>query len=117
MKLLFIHGAGVWEGIWWKQLEFFTDADSVTLPGHPDGTLLTNIEDYSRWLHDYIESRYYQDINLVGYCIGGAIAISYILTYPQKVRGLVLSSPGADPDSESAHMAELEEADRRAPER
>ncbi len=112
MKLVFIHGAGGWGGVWWKQLEFFTDADSVTLPGHPEGSLLVSIEEYADWLYKYIESRHYHDTVLVGHCLGGAIAMYYTLKYPQKTKGLILISTGASLKIDPVYLAELEEAVR-----
>jgi pimeloyl-ACP methyl ester carboxylesterase len=98
--------------LWWKQQDFFTEADSVNLPGHPHGSLLTDIETYAQWLHDYIRKRDYKDTFLIGHCLGGYIAACYALKYPEETKGMALSGLGHCPMKEPARLAELKEAVR-----
>lgn len=94
-KLLFVHGAGGSGAVWHYQRERFADCDAVTLPGHPDGTPASSIDEYRDWLHGYISGKQYGKVVLAGQSMGGGIALSYALAYPDEVEALVLISTGA----------------------
>ena len=95
MKLIFVHAAGSWGGIWQKQLDYFNGAEAVTLPGHPEGELCKSVEEYTDWLHEYIEEKRYKDVVLAGHSLGGAIAMLYALNYPEDLRAMVIVGTGA----------------------
>ncbi len=94
MKLLFIPGSGSGKDAWVYQTEYFTDAEAVALPGHPDGEACSSVDEYAEWLHDYIHQQGYQDVVLIGHSLGGAIAQVYGLKYGDEVKALVLSGTG-----------------------
>ena len=95
MNLIFIHGAGNTGLVWHYQTECFTDAQAIDLPGHPHGKLCTSIDQYSEWLHQYIYRQGYSKPVIAGHSMGGAIAQTYALTYPQDVKALILIDTGA----------------------
>ena len=95
MKLLFIPGSGSGKEAWIYQTEYFTDAEAIALPGHPEGESCPSVDEYVEWLRDYIHQQGYQDVVLIGHSLGGAIAQLYGLKYSDEVKALVLSGTGA----------------------
>jgi len=95
MKLVFIPGAGNTGLAWRYQTEHFPDSEAVSLPGHPEGKPCASVDDYTDWLHQYILARGYSELILVGHSMGGAVAQTYALSYPEGVKGLVLIGTGA----------------------
>lgn len=95
MKLIFVHGAGGSGSVWHYQKEYFGDCDAVSLPGHPDGAPEASIEGYRDWLHEYVSRKGYGRIICAGQSMGGGVALSYALAYPEEVGALVLVATGA----------------------
>jgi len=95
MKLVFLHGAGNTGFVWYHQLKQFPDANALSLPGHPEGQPCTSIEGYADWLHDYVLQGEYNAPILIGHSMGGGIALTYALKYPNDVKALVLIGTGA----------------------
>ena len=110
MKLIFVHGSGEWGEIWHKQLGYFKNAEGITLPGHPEGKLCADVEGYVDWLHQYIESRGYNDVILAGHSHGGAIVMTHALKYPNDLKAIALVDTGARLRVNSRYITELEEA-------
>ena len=95
MKLLFIAGSGSGKEAWVYQTEYFTDAEAIALPGHPEGKPCPSVDEYVAWLQAYIHQQQYQDVVLAGHSLGGAIAQLYGLKYGDEVKALVLIGTGA----------------------
>jgi pimeloyl-ACP methyl ester carboxylesterase len=95
MKLIFVHGAGNTGLIWHYQIGYFTDSEAVNLPGHPEGKPCTSIEQYAEWLHQYVCRQGYSQPVITGHSMGGAIAQTYALSYPQDLNALILIDTGA----------------------
>lgn len=102
LPLVFLHGfLGSRED--WKNVaaapEFSGRAYLLDLPGHgeaplPEGPL--SLESMARFVVDFLDKEGLSSVILVGYSMGGRIALSLALQYPQRVRALVLesASPG-----------------------
>jgi pimeloyl-ACP methyl ester carboxylesterase len=96
MKLIFIPGSGNTGEVWHYQAKHFSDAEAVNLPGHlSPGEPCTSVGDYTVWLHRYIIERGYSAPVLAGHSLGGAIAQTYALKYPQEIKALILIGTGA----------------------
>jgi pimeloyl-ACP methyl ester carboxylesterase len=95
MKLVFIHGSGAIGEVWHYQKQHFKGADAPDLPGHPEGKLCNSMEEYSDWLHGYIEQKGYKDVVLAGHSLGGGIALQYAVKYPGDVKAVILIGSGA----------------------
>jgi len=95
MKILLIPPSGAGGNIWQYQTRFFSDAEGVSLPGHPDGAPKNSIPEYVEWLHGQIREKGYKDIILGGHSLGGGIAQLYALTYANELKGLILIGTGA----------------------
>ena len=95
MKLVFLHGAGCSSLSFYYQLRHFRNAKAIDLPGHPDGTPCDSVDGYLEWVRGFIRARRYKNVILCGHSMGGAIAMSYALKYPEELRGLILLGTGA----------------------
>ncbi len=95
MKLVLVHGSGGSSLSYYYQTRRFPDADAVNLPGHSVGAPSASVELYAEWLHGYVRGKGYRDVVLGGHSLGGAIVLTYALTYPEEVRGLVTVGTGA----------------------
>jgi pimeloyl-ACP methyl ester carboxylesterase len=94
LSVLFIHGAGANPSVWHFQILHFKDSIAVELPGHPNGSGLTTIDDYASVVEHLIDVRRIHEPILVGHSMGGAIAIELALR-KQRLRALVLVGTGA----------------------
>ena len=89
--LLLIHGAAGTHRIWDQVVNELPGARAVDLPGHSAGTPLERIEDYADWLLAQTSA----PSVLVGYAMGGSIAMEAALRAPGRVAALVLVNSGA----------------------
>ncbi len=70
MQLVFIHGSGGCRESWKSQTQHFEGSEAINLPGHPDGDLCPTIEEYTQWLHRYVQGKGYEDLVLIGHSLG-----------------------------------------------
>ena len=99
-QMVFIHGpgAGGCAESFVHQLKHYPGSLAPTLPGHPDGQACDNVERYTEWLRGWLWSKgKRQDLVLVGFTLGGSIALQYGLDYPDEVKALVLITTGMRP--------------------
>ncbi len=116
--ILFLHGfmgtANDWE-VCIDRLanEFFCIA--VDLPGHGQSIdrdpWLYSMEGCARALIDILDDLGLQQCGLVGYSMGGRVALYVVSTYPERFDGLVLesASPGLRTDAERAARRQADE--------
>ena len=99
-QMVFIHGpgAGGCAESFVYQLQYFPGSLAPTLPGHPEGSACASVERYADWLRGWLWSqRKHKELALVGYTLGGCIALQYGLDYPDEVKALVLMTTGMRP--------------------
>lgn len=70
---------------------------SIDIPGHGQSRFIENIESYSidefcDDLHEILQKLNIQSINLVGYSMGGRLALIFANRYPECVQSLILES-------------------------
>ncbi|MBF0551041.1 MAG: alpha/beta hydrolase [Deltaproteobacteria bacterium] len=99
-SIIFVHGAGGGLAGWQAYLNPLDDrlnTLAVDLPGHGQspGPGRQTIGDYVQWLDELIQALDLPEVCLAGHSMGGAIAMRYAQTFPQKVTGLVLVGTGA----------------------
>jgi len=111
MKLIFIHGSGGCQEVWFYQTRHFPEADAVALPGHPCGEPCTSVDSYVGWLRGYIHNAGYTDVVLAGHSLGGAIAQLYALKHPEDLLGLILIGSGARLRVSAMYLRTLEQAE------
>ena len=94
MSIFFIHGAGANPSVWRLQTAHFKDSVAVELPGHPNGSGLTAVDEYARVVGYMIDEKAPTAPIIAGHSMGGAIAIELALR-GRELRGLVLVGTGA----------------------
>lgn len=100
-KILFIHGAGGSSKSWLYQTEGLkseVEVIAADLPGHgkaSDTSGCTSIEAYRDSLHSALVSSGIERLYLAGHSMGGAVAISFTLAFPDMVKGIILVGTGA----------------------
>lgn len=63
---------------------------TASLPTHP-----LNVDDYAKWIKDYLDKKKIRKTILVGHSFGGRVGIVFASKYPQYVTKLVLTgTPG-----------------------
>lgn len=85
-----------------KQLQVI----AIDLPGHGQTKAkVRSMEECLYHLHKLIECLHLESFHLLGYSMGGRTALSFALTYPEKIRSLILesASPGIA-DEEERHL-------------
>ncbi|MDO8490998.1 MAG: alpha/beta hydrolase, partial [Dehalococcoidia bacterium] len=92
------------------QLKQFPGSETIDIPGNGKGKLLPTVEENVEWLRAYVSKGGHKDLVLAGHGLGGAMALSYALKYPQDVKALILMSTGAKLKVHPSHFMELEEA-------
>ncbi len=88
--IVFLHGWGQSRQIWYRQMETFPDAIFLDLPGHGSNhEEETNISD---WIESVAAQLPDQPSVMVGWSLGGMIAMQLALQCPEKIAALVLIS-------------------------
>jgi len=96
--VIMIHGAGGDHLSWPPEMRRLPDyrVFAIDLPGHGKtaGPGFQSIEDYARSVIGLLDSSGLSRVVIVGYSMGGAIALSLALDYPDRVAGIALISTG-----------------------
>jgi len=99
-KILFIHGSGWNTHMWYSQRDYLKssmEAVLVDLPGHGEspGNGCDSVEDYRDEVYRMIRELDIERCYIAGHSLGGAIAISLSLAYPDILKGIILIGTGA----------------------
>ena len=98
--MVFIHGpgAGACADSYVNQLSHFPGSLAPTLPGHLEGEPCPDVERYTDWLRGWLWAQdRASDLVLVGFTLGGCIALQYALDYANEVRAIVLMTVSMRP--------------------
>jgi pimeloyl-[acyl-carrier protein] methyl ester esterase len=87
--LVFLHGWGQSAQVWYPQQQTFPHAHFMNLPGHGGEA------DSTTWMEALAKQLPQQPCTLVGWSLGGMLAMQLAITYPEKVKSLVLVSSTA----------------------
>lgn len=87
--MVFLHGWGQSKQIWYRQMEAFPEALFLNLPGNGSAH---SEEDSSNWIEIIAKQLPDSPSIIVGWSMGGMMAMQLALQYPEKVAGLVLVS-------------------------
>ena len=97
--LVLVHGAGGNLYHWPPGLRRLPDHNvyAIDLPGHgrSEGPGCDQIGDYVEFIRDWAEALGAPPFVLAGHSMGGAIAQTFALRYPNRLKGLVLVATGA----------------------
>jgi pimeloyl-ACP methyl ester carboxylesterase len=118
--LVLLHAFGAsaraWDGVV-AQLGGRFEIVALDLPGFggaPDDLHAQSVDDYAAWTMDQIAERGLTRYALVGWSMGGKIAVACALRQPQGLEALILvapSPPGPEPMSADARQTEREAFD------
>jgi len=81
---VFVHGWGQSSQIWYQQRQHFPQATYLNLPGHGDRPYC------EQWLEDIMQQCPKTPFTLIGWSLGGMLAIRLAQQYPECIRQLVL---------------------------
>ena len=73
---------------------FSTKGYQVIIPELPIYTqtlLKTNVKNFAKYLHDFIEYKGFKEVILLGNSLGGHIGLYHTKLYPQKVKALIIT--------------------------
>jgi len=120
--IIFAHGIGSNHLTWWQQVPHFSDRYTcVTFShrGYPPGSEIgvPDPKEFAGDLAALIEHLQLPDVRLVAQSMGGWTCVEYILSFPHKVRALVLASTCGTIQRRSVPLADpqrLPEWNRRA---
>ncbi len=84
--MTFLHGWGQSRQIWYQQVPAFPDAQFLNLPGHGGSAA------HGNWLEAIADQLSASPGIVIGWSLGGIIAMQLALKYPEKIKGLVLIS-------------------------
>ncbi len=97
--LVLVHGAGGSHLDWPAPLRRLKGANvyALDLPGHgrSDGPGRSSIAAYRDFILAFLDARDLQTAVVVGHSMGGAIALDFALSYPDRLAGLILVGTGA----------------------
>ena len=93
--IVFVHGVGLNSEIWYPQIDFFKNYNTLVydLPGHGKTPLnKTNLkfDDYSKQLIGLINELNFKKIHLVGFSLGALIARDFAYKYCDRLCSLIL---------------------------
>jgi pimeloyl-ACP methyl ester carboxylesterase len=109
-QLVFLHGpgAGGCADAYDYQRRHFPTSVTPTLPGHLEGSRCPDVVRYTEWLRGWLWAQgLNRELVLVGYTLGGSIALQYGLDYPEEVIGLVIMTVAAGPKTRAPGTYEM----------
>ncbi len=114
--ILFLHGFMGTSADWTEITSRFSDRFYCLLPDLPGHgkTPLGDEVSYAAWtslLKEELSAQGIEKTHLVGYSMGGRLALYFAMTYPEMVEKLVLESanPGIDAETERTERAALDD--------
>jgi pimeloyl-ACP methyl ester carboxylesterase len=99
-KILFIHGSGWNTHMWYSQRDYLKSSMEVVLvdlPGHGEssGDGYDSVKECTDAVHEMIREHDLGRCYIAGHSLGGAIALSLSLAYPDILKGIILIGTGA----------------------
>lgn len=61
------------------------------LPIYTQTLLKTNVKNFAKYLHDFIDHKGFKEVILLGNSLGGHIGLYHTKLYPQKVKALIIT--------------------------
>ncbi len=98
--ILMVHGAACTHEVWLNQYNYLKKSHRVILidlPGHnsSEGDGFDSIDKYVEAIHLKVKEINLTEFVLCGHSMGGAITQSFVLKYPEMLKGIILTSTGA----------------------
>jgi pimeloyl-ACP methyl ester carboxylesterase len=77
-----------------KLIEYFRPHNKVIVPILPLfelDILHTTVGGLAKFVHRFLETRDYKNVNLLGNSLGGHVALVHVLKHPERIRSLILT--------------------------
>jgi len=97
--LLFIHGLGSYLKAWDRNIPVLKNhfrCIAIDLPGYGKSSKQIHngsVKFYTEFINQFIKTLGLKEITLVGHSMGGQIALSYAINYPNLIKNLILIAP------------------------
>jgi len=111
--LIFIHGLGSYLKAWDRNIPVLKDyfrCIALDLPGYGKSSKQLHngsVKFYRESLNEFIKALGLKNIVLVGHSMGGQIALSYVINFPDAIKKLVLIAPAGFEAFDSQNIDEL----------
>ena len=96
--VILLHGAGTTHISWPPDLRRIAAHNiyAIDLPGHgkSNGPACRSMGTMTRRLHEFITQMRFFHVVLVGFSLGGALALDYARTHPARIKGIISISCG-----------------------
>ncbi len=113
--LIFIHGLGSYLKAWDRNipvLKNYFRCIALDLPGYGKSSKKLHngsVKFYREFLNEFINALGLQNITLVGHSMGGQIALSFVISFPDVIKKLILISPAGFETFNSTDVDELKD--------
>lgn len=114
--LVMLHGFTGSRGTWDPLIEKLSNTFQlivIDMPGHGGSEMneLLTITHFCEDLNAFLDHLELPTVHLLGYSMGGRAALSFAVTYPEKIRSLILesASPGLKTEEERANRRQADE--------
>lgn len=113
--LIFIHGLGSYLKAWDRNipvLKNYFRCIALDLPGYGKSSKKLHngsVKFYREFLNEFINALGLQNITLVGHSMGGQIALSFVISFPDVIKKLILIAPAGFETFNSTDVDELKD--------
>lgn len=111
MNIILIHGFGEDHFVWTQFMTLLPAKHTYYTPDYATFTDCEAIDDYTKWLKQFLKERDVDKCVLVGHSMGGYIALSFAEQNPEMVQGLGLFHSSAYADDEERKASRLKTID------
>ncbi len=111
MNIILIHGFGEDHFVWENFISLLPGKHTYYTPDYATFTDSESIEDYVKWLREFLKERDIERCVLIGHSMGGYIALTFAEKYHEMVQGLGLFHSSAYPDDEEKKAGRLKTID------
>lgn len=111
MNIILIHGFGEDHFVWTDFMSLLPKKHTYYTPDYATFTDCESIEDYVKWLKEFLKERDVERCVLIGHSMGGYIALAFAEKHPEMVHGLGLFHSSAYADDEERKATRLKTID------
>ncbi|MBA4851231.1 alpha/beta fold hydrolase [Emticicia sp. BO119] len=111
MNIILIHGFGEDHFVWKEFMSLLPKKHTYYTPDYATFTDVETIDDYVKWLKEFLRERDVERCVLIGHSMGGYIALAFAEKYQEMVLGLGLFHSSAYADNTERKAGRLKTID------